>query len=101
MKYKSNKIKKLERNRWSIITDDLSRCYECGKPAVNLHEVYEGSYRVRSMENGMVLPLCYQCHIKIHYDRNLALKYKMMFQKKFEESHTRDEFIDLFVKSYL
>jgi len=97
----SKKIRKLERNRWSILTDDLSRCYECGKPKQELHEVYEGSYRVRSMQNGMVLPLCFDCHKRIHSDRELALKYKVLFQKKFEESHTREEFIKLFIKSYI
>lgn len=97
----NSKIRKLERNRWSILTDDLSRCYECGKPAVNKHEVFEGSYRIRSMENGMVLPLCYQCHMRIHYDKYMRQKYQEMFQAKFEETHTREEFIKLFVKSKL
>jgi hypothetical protein len=53
------------------------------------------------MENGMVLPLCYQCHMRIHYDKEMRRKYQEMFQAKFEESHTREEFIKLFVKSRL
>lgn len=94
-------IKTLEKNRKSILTDNLDYCIECGKPKVNIHEVYEGSYRRRSMENDMCIPLCFEHHKQIHNDYQFALKYKKMCQSKFEETHSREEFLKLFIKNYL
>ena len=42
VKYKSNKISKLERNRFSILTNDLEHCILCGQKKDNLHEVFGG-----------------------------------------------------------
>ena len=101
MKKKSNKLSQLEKNRYSIITDDLDHCYICGRPRENLHEVYEGAKRIASMKYGCVLPLCYQCHIKIHHDRNMALFYKRLMQNKFIEVYPDLNFIDIFKINYL
>ena len=37
----------------------------------------------------------------IHFDRKFDLKVKKIAQAKFEETHTREEFINIFGKSYL
>ena len=79
------KIKTLEKNRWSLATNDLSKCIECGRPRDDLHEVYEGAYRRRSMIYGCVIPLCRYHHNKIHKDYDFKIKYKKMMEKMFEE----------------
>ena len=49
--------------RFSIITDDLEHCIECGNINVELHEVfYGGRNRNKSIEDGLVIPLCKQYH---------------------------------------
>ena len=103
LKKKSNKLARLERNRYSIITDDLKHCYICfeqGKKNVlkdDLHEIYGGSNRKRSIENGFVVPLCR----KHHQDIVVKNWLKRYAQLEFEETHSREEFMKIFGKNYL
>lgn len=101
MRLKSNKLAKLERNRTSLFTDDLEHCIICNKDKEHLHEVFPGAFRQRSMNQKMVLPLCSFHHAQIHKKIELSLYWKRLCQQKFEESHTRDEFIKIFGRSYL
>ena len=97
---KSKSIRTLEKNRYSILTDNLDYCYVCGKPKDALHEVFEGANRVNSMKNGMVIPICYKHHSMIHKNRQFSLYYKILCQTKFEETHSREEFIKIFKRNY-
>ena len=59
----SNKRSKLEKNRFSIFTDNFNQCYYCKRKIkenekLDLHEVYGGSNRLRSIKMGFVVPLC-------------------------------------------
>lgn len=40
IKRKTQKLQKLEKNRFSILTDNLDECYFCGKRKDDLNEVY-------------------------------------------------------------
>ena len=99
MKKKSYKIAKLEKERYSILTDDLEHCIICKKPKDNLHEVYFGKNRQLSMEYGCVIPLCYMHHIMIHDRHSLDLIYKIKMQEAFEKTYDID-FIKVFGKNY-
>lgn len=91
-----------QKNRFSIIYRDLTKCAICGsKHAIELNEVYEGARRGASMVNGFVIPMCREHHRQFHSNRAFALKYKKMFQQEYEKNHTRDDFINLIHKSYL
>ena len=68
MKKKSYKLNKLEKNRTSILTNKLDRCYICGRPKEHLHEVFFGKNRINSMKYGCIAPLCASCHNKVHQD---------------------------------
>lgn len=94
-------IKTLERKRFSILTDDLSHCYICGKSKNHIHEIYEGARRIASMKYGCCIPVCNMCHVKLHSDYNFALLYKQLCQKKFEELYSKNKFIEIFKRSYL
>lgn len=95
------KIKTLERKRFSILTEDLQHCYICGRTKNHIHEIYEGSKRKASMEYGCCLPVCRACHQKFHNDREFALYYKKIFQKKFAKQYPNIDFISIFYKNYL
>lgn len=98
----SKKQNKRQKYRFSIIYHDLTKCAYCGSyRAIELNEVFEGKNRQVSMLNGFVVPLCHFCHEKFHNDRNFSLYYKEMFQKEFEKTHSRDEFIKLIGRNYL
>lgn len=98
MKKKSSKLAKLEKNRFSIFTDNFKKCFYCdNKRGIDIHEVYGGSNRQRSMKNGLCVPLCRNCHSNV----NIIMDLRKLCQKIYEKNHTRDEFIKLIGKSYL
>ncbi len=101
MRNKTYKLQKLEKNRYSILTDDMEHCFICKNLFVDIHEIYGGSNRKVSMENGFCLPLCREHHKKATIDNSASLFLKVKCQKKFEETHSRDEFMSLIGRNYL
>ena len=98
IKNKTNKQNELEKNRFSVFTDNFNKCYYCGKEGkMDLHEVYGGSNRKRSIKYGLVVPLCRICHGNEKIIQYLRIK----IQKEFEDTRTREEFIKLIGKSYI
>lgn len=100
MRNKTYKLSKLERNRKSILTEDLKHCYMCGMNYPQLHEVYFGKNRQNSMEYGCVVPLCQHCHSLVHNNIEYDSKLKKEMQKCFEKTYDIN-FIDVFKKNYL
>lgn len=98
---KSKRLAKLERNRTSILTDDLDHCYLCGKAKNDLHEIYPGRNRLNSIKYRLILPLCREHHIKMHNDLNMRLKYLKLGQKKFNEVYPELDFVEIFKRNYL
>lgn len=108
MKNKSNRLAKLERNRFSIIVDDLTKCCvtdcDCTE-GIQLHEVFYGAYRHTSIKYGLVIPLCGLHHtigeFAIHNNREMDLYYKRMGQTIFERKYSHELFIKEFKIDYL
>lgn len=102
LKKKSNKLKRLENNRFSIITDNLKICYICKQRGKDdLNEVFEGSNRQMSMRYGLVIPVCRECHNKYDLDINLRSKYMKEAQIIFESTYSHELFMKEFKKNYL
>ena len=102
MKYRTNKQAKKEKERFSIIYRDLTKCCNCGsKIGIEKNEVFEGSYRQISIRYGMVCPFCKTCHTQFHNDIMLNLFYKVMFEKEFLKTHSKEEFIKIFGQDYI
>lgn len=103
MKNKTNKLRNLERNRFSVFYDDLSMCMNCGSTyRMTKHEVFEGRNRINSMKYGFVLPLCVKCHQELQEDIIFNDKWKKKSQMYFEEHiGTRDDFLSIFRRNYL
>lgn len=96
-------MSKFEKNRYSILTDDLTKCYVCGKPKQELHEIYFGKNRSNSIIFGCVVPLCYEHHrgnTGVHHNHILDMQLKQECQKRFQELYSV-EFINIFYKNYL
>lgn len=95
--------------RYSIITNDLEHCIECGNTNIELHEVFYGkAYRHKSIEDGLVIPLCKRFHhngnlIGIHQDIILNKKYKKIAEQKWLEHYNKtiEEFRKRYGKNYL
>ena len=96
--------------RFSIITDNLEQCIECGRYGVNKHEVFYGNgKRALSIKYGLVIPLC-QCEhhnqfnsTGIHFDKELNDKWHRTAQVMAMKYYgwTEAEFIKIFGRSYL
>ena len=91
LKHVSKKRAKLERNRFSLFTDNLDKCYFCNKPKDDLHELLGGKNRNNSMKYGLVLPVC----------RKHSQYYKRIAQIKFQEVYPGVDFVDIFKINYL
>lgn len=101
MKTKTNKLKKLERNRTSILTDDMECCYICKDFMSDVHEIYGGCNRQTSMKYGFTVPLCRTCHRFITDNPKMSETLKKNCQKAFEKEHTREDFLKIIGRSYL
>ena len=95
--------------RYSIITKDLTRCIECGSSNVELHEVfYGGRNRHKSIEDGLVIPLCKKYHhrgnlVGIHKDKKLNTKYRKIAEQKWLDHYNKTikDFIKRYGRNYL
>lgn len=103
MKYKTKKLANLEKNRFSIFTDNLNICMFCGMKATDLNEIFRGRNRRNSMKYGAVIPLCRRCHCKITDNYNLEIKWKIKGQEKIMNYYNMniEEFINIFGRNYL
>ena len=102
LKSRTGKLAKHEKNRYSIIYSDMTKCCECGsKIGIEKNEIFSGAYRQTSIRLGMVAPMCHECHQRFHNDIMFNLKYKTMFQKEYMKTHSLDEFIKTFGKNYI
>lgn len=101
IKKKSNKLAKLERNRFSIITKDLEHCYLCKNKKDDLHELVEGKNRQVSMKYGLVIPICRKCHEIVTNDKTLQDKLHKVAQKEFKKHYKTENFMQIFGQNYL
>ena len=101
IKKKSNKLKKLEDKRFSIITSNLKICYICKqKKKRDLHEIFGGSNRQKSMQLGLVIPICGDCHEEWKINKELQEKYQNEAQTIFEKEYSHELFMAEFKKDY-
>ena len=96
MKYKTNKLNKLEKNRYSIIVNDMSRCCICGRPHPDINEVFGGRNRLNSIKYGLCIPLCRNCHIKYHNNRDTQLYFMKKAYNCFIQLYSINEFKETF-----
>ena len=100
---KSSKLAKLERNRYSVFTENKDKCMFCSATTnLTWHEIYQGRNRKHSMEFGFCLRMCLTCHEK--YQDNIIFNemWHKLAQKYFEDDiASRNEFIKIFRRNYL
>lgn len=88
------------------ILNNLDKCYFCGRPTEHIHEVFFGTAnRQISIKNGFCVGLCNNHHNatneSVHHNREMDLELKRLYQREYEKTHTRQEFIELIGKSYI
>lgn len=84
--------------------DDL--CEECGKAFACTHEVFFGNPDAAlSQIWGMTRKLCQYDHqdhkAGVHHNRKFDLRLKKEYQKRFEDLHGHEKFMEVFKRNYL
>ena len=102
MKNKSNKLAKLERNRFSVFTDD-DRCFVCGSTyLLTWNEIYRGKNRPNSMQDGFCLRMCLTCHRKYQDDVAFNEFWHRKAQLYYEKNiGSRKQFLARYRRNYL
>lgn len=78
-------------------------CYVCGTTEnLHCHHTIGGtSNRKNSDDFGLTVFLCARHHSDAHHDPVLNKLFKRLGQRHFELTHTREEFIKIFGKSFI
>ena len=97
---KSSKLIKMEKERFSLFTDNLNQCIMCGRKKEALHEVIFGSNRLNSIKYGIVIPLCTKHHLECHKNSQLQHIWKVKAQEVFEKTYPNLDFVKIFGKNY-
>lgn len=92
--------------RKSKLTNNMHRCYVCGKVNPEIHEIYFGSNRDNSIRYGMVVPLCIEHHrgtFGVHGSKGgeLNRRLKIEGQKAFMKAFPNLNFEKVFGRNYL
>lgn len=96
MRNKRYKLVKLEKNRTSILTEDLEHCILCGANDPDINEIFMGRNRLNSIKYGLLIPLCRTHHQEYHNNRNLQMHYMKIGLDEFLKEHTKEEFQNSF-----
>ena len=82
--------------------DNNKVCFMCNNTNVEKHHIYKG-HKCRQIadKEGMWVWLCRKHHEQMHKNRELDLELMKLGQEKYEQTHTRADFIEKFNKSYL
>jgi 5-methylcytosine-specific restriction endonuclease McrA len=108
MKTNKKPTKKYLKNlKLEVIERDGGCCVVCGNPNFSIHHVFAGNNRKTSNQHSeMMTLLCYEHHqgtngVHGKNGHELDEQMKRDAQRRFEETHSRQEFMDLIGKNYL
>lgn len=103
MKKKTDKQRKLEDSRFSIIQKDLSRCYFCNNKSKDWHELIKGRNRKKCIKWGLCVKICRDCHEKTEHDSKFYQETRKLAQIEWQKYYkkSKEEFIEEFWRSYL
>lgn len=94
-----NELIKKPKTLWGI------KCFACKRRmAEQIHHLIPSrAYRQKCDEDGLTVALCSSCHWEVHCKVNSGLYYKLkkVAQRVYEETHTREEWMNRYNKNYL
>jgi len=87
------------------ILQDEKKCWITGETNVHKHHIYGGANRKISEQHGFFVWLRPDWHnmsdYGVHFNKAFDTDLKRICQRKFEETHSRQEFMKLIGKNYL
>ena len=88
----------------SIVQEEKA-CLFCGRTPTEEHHCFGGANRKLSEKYGLKVYLCHEHHNEppfgVHFNKENMDMVRRIAQRKFEETHTREEFIKIFGRNYL
>ena len=86
----------------TIVTDYVGICLICGNPyCIDGHHLICGNgKRSNGTDDKLIIPVCRDCHRRIHGDGVSMVLSKMVGQAIYEQTHTREEFRARYGQSY-
>ena len=78
----------------SILTDNYDNCFVCGRRATDMHHIFHGADKKLSEELGCMVPLCRECHNKVHHKGG-------ELDRELKEEAQRAVLIKIFGRCYL
>lgn len=100
IKKKSYKLAKAEKNRFSILQDDMSACFFCNRQAETIHELIGGMNRSMSIKYGLCVGACLRCHRILENNEKIKQKYQVLGQNTFEKKYGHELFMQEFKMNY-
>ena len=100
IKNKSNKLAKDEKNRFSIVQEDMSYCFFCDRQAESIHELIGGMNRQTSIKWGLCVGACLRCHRILENNEKIKQKYQALGQDVFEKKYSHKLFMQEFKMNY-
>ena len=98
----SAKLRKLERNRFSLFTNDIDHCMICNSTyQLTWHEIFDGRNRANSMRYGLCIRICLSCHKLKQNDANFNELWHKKGQAMFIKVYPDLDFVNIFKKNYL
>lgn len=78
-------------------------CRRCGRPATDMHHIFNAALKKKSEKYGALIPLCRRCHEFYHRNETENRKLKAKWQKKIMEDYgmSEEEWRLEFYRSYL
>lgn len=103
LKKKTGKQRTLEDNRYSILQENLSKCFFCLNRSSEWHELLKGRNRKKCIKWGLCVKICRNCHERTENDSLFYQETRKIAQKSWENYYnkTAEEFIKEFGKNYL
>lgn len=102
IKKRTSKLNKLERDRFSLFTDDDSKCMLCDSTyQLTWNEVFRGKNRKLSMQYGLCQRLCLECHRKYQDDVLFNEIWHKKGQLEFIKNYPELDFVKIFGRNYL
>lgn len=108
------KKKKKKKHTPSILQEKNNKCYLCillnhdnsTKKTIHEHHIFFGTKNKDNSERtGLKVYLCPEHHLfgkmSVHRNQEVREFLERIAQRKFEETHTREEFVKIFGKNYL
>ena len=79
----------------------MTPCRLCGRPSTDTHHLMDGYNRRLAEEDGLVMRLCRNCHVRVHADADLRNSLKAEAQRIYERTHSHEEWMQRYGRNYL